>query len=196
MPFMSEVPRQYLGLARAFHTKVHESEQQFIAMRNRVWAPLQRRMDRKPICPSWRRPECIDLFALWSGCPAFGRIHNYTCWEYTKRRIEYADARLVTTLRRFPDGGTEPAVSVAIVRLIGDMRFERSENGGINTLLAQPINNIVVVGLHALARYFQKAFHPSEAALIVSLWDTFTLARQALQPGAFRFAIPVGSGGH
>jgi hypothetical protein len=110
--------------------------------------------------------------------------------------VEYADARLTTTKRQFVDGGTEPAVAVSIVRLIGDMRFSRNDNGGIDTILSQPVNNIVVVGLHALARYFQKAFQPSEAALIRSLWDTFGLARQALRPGAFRFAIPCGGGGH
>jgi hypothetical protein len=45
------------------------------------------------------------------------------------------------------------------------MRFERSENGSINTLLAQPISNIVVVGLHALAVFPEGVPSPRRRSL-------------------------------
>jgi hypothetical protein len=101
---MSEVPREYLGLARAFHAKVYKSDEQYITMRDGLWDALRSRLNRKP---SFRLPECQDLFRTWQGCPAFGRIRNHASMHYTKRRVKFTDARLTVARRNFNDGGSE-----------------------------------------------------------------------------------------
>ena len=140
-------------------------------------------------------PETQDLFRVWQSCPAFGRTQNHTAMSYTKRRVEFTDARLMGTLRRFHDGGSEPAVGVTITRLIANTRFER-EHGEQLALLGQPLVHVATFGLHSLARYFQKAFQPSEARLIEAMWNVFG-ASQVIQPGVQKFSIPLRDGdGH
>jgi hypothetical protein len=155
---LSEVSREFTGLARACHRQVRESDKQYIAMRDQIWGALRIRLNRRP---TLRLPECQDLFRVWQGCPAFGRIQNHTSMRYSKRRVEFHDAGLMGTLRHFDDGGTEQAVGVTVTRLIADTRFS-VQAGERSALLGQPLVHVAVFGLHSIARYFQKSFQQSE----------------------------------
>jgi hypothetical protein len=79
--------------------------------------------------------------------------------------------------------------------LIADTRFEREHCKRL-ALLGQPLVHVAVFGLHGVARYFQRAFQPSEPALIAAMWHVFWFAGQVIQPGVHKFSIPLPSGGH
>ena len=123
----------------------------------------------------------------WRSFQGFGQSRPVAELLWSKRRVEFRDMRLATMSVRnaaWDEDERELSVGIMVRRLVWEgTRHE-------NTVYTNA-TGIMEFGIHALARYFQKGFHPTEAGLTAAIWS----AVNCRELHDVDFSLPVPSGG-
>jgi hypothetical protein len=167
------------------------SELSFILMRDALideFLARMKRLARSRRKPTWRRPEAIDALRRWRAVGTWGQQELFAELCYARKRVTITDVRLVTVIgwqQDWTKGNTEKGVGIALIKLIADEAGVRQE-----------MQVIINFGLHALGRYYQRSFLPTDDALLVAIWDTMTEKSLAgARTNGAQFAFPVATGG-
>lgn len=186
VPYQSRVPDEFVGRARAFRSRVMAGETEFARAFGSIYNAVRHRLERKP---TLRGPECLDLIRRWQNTDGFGQQHKATLF-YSKRLVEFADYRLIADQGKYEDwegNGIEPCVSLSALRLTmyrGRLRWS--------------VESILSFSLHAMGRYYQRAFCPCDGALIDAMWGALPIAIEMVRAdeGTDEYSLPApGSGG-
>jgi hypothetical protein len=184
------IPSEFVGRARAFRNRIMASEESFVSVQDAIYSAFQRRLQRKP---SFRQPECIDLLRHWqSSDKLFGQPPGHTAkMDFSKKRVEIIDFRLLSITTRkahWAGDARESGVDLTLIRLIGEHR------GGYSHV-ERKLQSIASFSLHALARYYQRAFRPSDDALVMAIWGVITGALALITGDQSEFSLPVPDNG-
>jgi hypothetical protein len=185
----SRVPPEFLGKARGFGNRILDADNQFMTMRDELLARFGARLRRKP---TLRLDDCLDGLSRWRALGLFGQPpESWAKLEYAKRRVVFSDYRLTTSTghrEEWGEGVSEPGVDLMLVELI----FEPREG-----YAHQDITGVFNVSLHALGRFYQRAFRSSDEVLAAAIWAALGEIK-GLPPdenGDFALPVPV-IGGH
>ena len=185
------IPAEYWGKARAFRARVAAGDRQHCINLQRVMAALQGRILRGH--KTWRLTDIPDLFRTWSA-PTYGQLPGAAHIQAaTKTLIHFTSPMLVAStasLESWEDGEEELGVSIVRANFRATM-----------TNCTQATPTWAAFNLHALARYYQRAFRTDDASLLVALWCTVAyyntvLDTQDVTPRRLEFGLPVTHGGH
>jgi hypothetical protein len=182
------IPSEFIGRARAFRNRVATAEDRCFAEHEVVYNAFRQRMRHKP---SFRRPECLDLLRRWRSIEVFGRAPLDAVFNYTKRRVEITDFRMICVVSRgrdWAEDARESNVDLALVRLIAETGIEHGH-------VEQKVRSLASFSLHALARYYQRAFRPSDEALIDAMWGVMPSVLDIFHGDEQQFTIPVPDNG-
>lgn len=186
---MAKVPMEYIGRARAFRARIIDADKEF---QERAEGPIHQKFcARLATRPTLRKPETLDLFRQWQTTSTFAHPpfkHSYAKLHYTKRRVEIFDFRLVAVDERnieWDEDERESGIHLITVRMI-------AQTGSVHTE-TKPICSF---SLHAMARYYQKAFRATDNGLIGAIWGVLWQALPYLKdPEADWFTLEVPHGG-
>lgn len=182
-PARDRIPVEYIGLARDLRRRIDISARQAAAELERICAPL-RGTDRKSVIPSH---QYLKLFGKkFTRLPAFGRL-NQPVVKFANGRLQIAELRLIATTIALEDWDGENELAVAVGLLVVTAEPPR---------LAEQRILLAVIGLHALARRYQRSPHRSDTAV---LGDMIPLAQNSFgiavaHPGEFAVEVPSGTG--
>lgn len=182
-----KIPAEFIGKARAFRDRVAAGERQFLVVRDAIWGALAARQRRKP---TFRLPECRDLFRQWQAVKAFGQMQRSAAsMDFAKKRVEIIDTRLTNVLSQldiWDKDAREAGLGLSLIQTVADSEGIR-----------QTLHIVASFNLHALARYWQRAFRPSDEALVAAIWGVVPQVMPILRGEQNEFAIPwPPSGGH
>jgi hypothetical protein len=184
------ITMEFLGKARTFRARVGgEDEQRFSPARDAAYEQLRLRLRRKP---SFREPECHDLLRLWQQAgQTYGQI-NAPRMQYEKRLVQFRSLRLLSAegqSEAWADDEREAGLSMAMVQLSADSKT------GLVQLKAQAM---ATFSLHAMARFYQRAFHASDDTLVSAIWSIMPSIKRLISTTTIdEFGVPVReAGGH
>jgi len=174
------VPPEFTGLARIFCNQARCDDLAATAAIDRITAPLMRRFRRHPV----PRAETIaDTARVWrTGIPAAGRLD-----------LAISAGRKTVTI-------TELRVGAADIRLPGWTADEHGIVLHAVELIAEPhhlaltVAPIAYVGLHGLARWHQRSFDSSRAALLADLHALARWTASITSALPSEFTVPAASG--
>lgn len=181
---------EFIGKARAIRERIASAdERQFGPARDAAYASLRRRIQQKP---TFREPECRDLLRHWQQAgETYGQI-NVPRMNYSKHSVRFSTVRLLGTEGQsedWADGERETGISMAMVHLSAD---------GKEGTVALNAKSLAIFSLHALARYYQRAFQSSDDALIAAMWGVLPDIKELITATTVdEFGLPVvAAGGH
>jgi hypothetical protein len=174
------VPVEFIGLARQFRNKVVAEEQAFLADIGPMVAPLRPRPRFRPVP---RQALLKILGRAWRDSEPLGRLDLVV--KYVKPRLDLIDIRAVPAkvyCESWP-GDDEPALAIIVDHLGIAPPAPLRES---STMLAS-------LGLHALARRFQRGADRSDDAVKADLLALAHAAPDAvIDGGEFEIATPSG----
>ncbi len=151
---MGAVPAEHLGLARRFRQDVMRTDDRLLTALPRITAPLQRRLARKP---GLRQDAAIDFARAWRMATGPYRL-AHDADVRAKDSITITELRLAATGWRHPHWETwEDGVGIVHVQL--------TTQGGFKV----ETTPLVVVSLHALARWFERTGQREHKLLVNDL---------------------------
>jgi hypothetical protein len=171
-----------VGRARVLRNRIIEPHKLFDEVAEKLIAPLRPRARFTPVP---RHKVLQHIVTCWREYLNFGRLNLIA--EFTGGKLDIVDLRVApdeVTGAEWQGGDPEPALSVLLYALnIAPAVFKETE-----AVLA-------VVGLHALARRYERGTDRSDTAVLA---DLIPLARQAPElmkrDGKFEVVLPDGSG--
>ena len=162
---LSYVPAEFLGRARVFVQRVQRDEKRFV---EQVIKRFEAKMCTRLECHATLRKEvCQDWLSGWRSFKGFGQPPSLAELKWSKRRVEFRDVRLMSTTSRsalWDVNEREAGVSIRVHRLI----WEGNRRGHKIRL---DLRGFASFSLHALGRFFQKSFDPTDAALSAAIWS-------------------------
>jgi hypothetical protein len=181
------VPREFLGMARAFRSRVDtgvSTETQKII--TSIIDPLRKRLRSKGGSPVFRPTSLIDAERRWqTELPAFARLSLQI--ERTKSGLSIIETRLSSGDVRFAgwvEGSKELDIGIQQIRVIARTGFFSIEA----TMLAS-------VSIHSRARFYQRSFKNSDSALRNALREIVRNHAAAMaSPPPGKFSIAAGDG--
>jgi len=181
---------EFIGKARAFRERISNAdERQFGPVRDAAYASLRRRIRQKP---TFREPECQDLLRHWKQAgETYGQL-NAPHMNYSKHAVRFTSVRLLASEGQsdeWTDGERETGITMTMVRLTAD---------GKEGTVALDAKALAIFSLHALARYYQRAFQSSDDALIAAMWGVLPDIKALITATTVdEFGLPViAAGGH
>jgi hypothetical protein len=175
VPF-SEVPREYIGLARDFRNRVRLVAEEAALATRRVIAPLVVRFQRNP---KPRREMLIDAArALERDVPAFGRLRLDVDLDRRVPSLKAEERRCGSASTVLPEWGGQKEPGVCLFANTLDVAPGRLT--GMSPIMA-------TIGLHALARLYQRARPRDDAEVLQDLALLFDVA-----PGQDAVVTPRG----
>lgn len=175
----SRVPVEFIGQARVLLGRIGRAHELWVEAAEALTAPLQPRGDFRP---QFTKQSLSLLAARWRALPDWGRLRIVA--ETAGARLQVLETRLIPFRAAKVDWNEfEPSVAVALSAVAMSVPAEF-------TLATTPI---AVVGLHALARRYERGSDRSDGAVLRDL-SVFGRAwpEAALEPD---FAIPALRGG-
>lgn len=159
---MNYVPPEISGKVRAFRMKISAAEDQWHAHFDTLVKRLTVRLANRA---TFRPNECIDMVRAWRTISGrqFGQ-RPLVDWFGDKKQFNVKEVRLTLARTRslaWSDEAFEESICLTQITTIID---------GKDADLHQDFHMLAAYSPHALVRYFQKAFHASEAALIEAMW--------------------------
>jgi hypothetical protein len=189
---MSErIPPEIVGKMRAFRMRIQAGEEEWQAHIDTLIKRLTVRLANRA---TFRPNECIDLVRAWR--TASGRQFGQkpvVDWLGDKKQFRVEEVRLTLARTRslaWSDEAFEESICLTQITTMVD---------GWDADLHRDFHMLVSYSPHALVRYYQKAFHASDAALIEAMWAPMhsfeEMVRTKHGDADFAFPIPA-SGGH
>lgn len=172
------VPSEFVGLARALHRKIADVHPAAEAAADRLLSPFR---PRPCFTPMPRHAELRRLAQQWRRLPSFGRLRLVISSD--PGHLQILELR-VTPSRIEADGWAEdePALAIKLTTIaIKPPEFEEKH------LL------IAGIGLHALARRYQRGADRADAAVLADLLPIATGYRATARAKG-EFTIPAGGG--
>jgi hypothetical protein len=190
-------PAEFMGKARRYVGLVEVDEKRFNDQiinpcQAIMWARLhnERALRQKG---TLRQEVMQKWLTEWRRFQGFGQSRPVAELLWSKRRVEFRDMRLATMSVRnasWDEDERELSVGVMVRRLVWEgTRHE-------NTVYTNA-TGIMQFGIHALARYFQKGFQPTEAGLTAAIWSAVNCRElhDVYDSPDVDFSLPVPSGG-
>jgi hypothetical protein len=180
---MSEVPREFVGLARAFYWRVQAVNREIERVMDRIERVINPRIARGK---HTLRPEHVAAIErLWRTMPDAFRL-GPPCFDHPKKGLRIEEIRL-QGLKRILDHWTdktshEPAIAITVVTA------SVTKKDGWVYAWEEP----VTLGLHALARRYERGGRDRSDAAILA--DLAALIRVAAEQEGDLAEIPVPSG--
>ena len=184
-PARQDLPREYLGRARLFRNRLAVEDIQSRTAVNKIVTEFRARAKKnKPP----RASSVTDAIRAWrDGLGSFGRLALEI--DEQKSSLQIRELRLTAAQATFDNWKpevSEAAVCVVLMRLQADSKtfqFTTTKLAG--------------VGLHALARRYQRAFETSDEAIkkdLRTLADAATVDDHLALRDSFRIPASAGAG--
>jgi hypothetical protein len=153
---ITPVPFEFLGLGRRFRDQIVDADDRALKTMIGVFKPLARRADRSTVS----RPELLqDAVRLWrQKMPSVGLLDSKI--QMSRRDLHIREVRVGagTACAPWNAATDEPVISIVLVEL----RVAKD----VCRLMVDPV---VLLPLHALARWYQRSLDNSDAALLTDL---------------------------
>lgn len=172
------VPVEFVGLARQLRRRVVDEERRFVDEVERLVAPLRPRGRFTPVA----RQVVLEMLGLaWRRRSPLGRLRLVV--NYARPRLDIVDLRLADARVYGWSGDDEPALAV-VLHHVGIAPPAPTR---------ESVTMIAALGLHALARRFQRGADRSDAAVLADLVELALRAPDAVAAGGeFEVATPNG----
>ena len=148
------VPAEFLGLGRRFGAQVADAGDQAVGVMAQIFTPLATRAERSPVPRSELLQGAARLWRL--RMPAFGLFDSKT--QVSRRELLIREARAGAGAHPRDERTTEATVLILFVEL--------HVAPGVCQLM---VDAVALLPLHALGRWYQRAFNNCDAALISDL---------------------------
>lgn len=173
-------PAEFRGQARAFLNRIAAAEPEYLKSLAGVMLPLRDRYHRRAKLPAGDTAAAEEAWI--EKLPTFGRIDIET--RSSRVRLYVRELRAFARMEGFDEwaGASEPALVVMVVGV--DLR--RDHLDAKKAVLA-------TIGLHALARRFQRGFDTSDEALFSEFRAIAAVANDIIDAReVFRIQVPDG----
>lgn len=149
-----KVPVEFIGRARQLRNRIAESHAEATAATEQLILPLRPRPDFAPL---YSRSVLGIGAARWRALPAFGRL--FLLSELNNGKLTLAEVRARASRMSLPGWDVkEPALSISL-RAIDIAPASFSERAAM----------LAVIGLHALARRYQRGYEHTDDAVLRDL---------------------------
>lgn len=174
---------EFVGRARQFRTWVTASAEASGSIMQAIGRDAFTAWRRRKPGSGLRDDMLLQLEQRWRGIPSPGGI-SQTC-SRERHGIVLSDTRIrpeIMISEAWADGGKEPAITVVVTTL----EVSRRRAATTSTTLAS-------FSLHAMARFYQKSFAPTDEALREDI-AAIAAAAPILTETEGRFDLPTGHG--
>jgi hypothetical protein len=189
----SPVPNEFRGMARQVHAQLLGTDQTYKSALISLFPLLQGRLNMGKLR---LRPENISKVRDTLDVAPFGQRPRIHITQHKKTGFNIRIGRLMASRVAAAHWDSfEDGVLVTVHELKPEWQERKGEWGWKLTYNAA---NVVCVDLHAMARYFQRAFQPTSDNLFAAIWSVY----DAMQPLCAEFddtaekdfAVPAGGG--
>jgi hypothetical protein len=178
-------PPAYTGQARQFRTQVAATEAIVAGVINDISRSIGARLDRGRT--AFRPGALIDIERRWRMLPTFGRLGLHV--ERTKTLLHVREHRLIAATVWLPRWGADRSPELDITIAVNEMHLTAAHAE------AFPTTPVCSVGLHSLARFWERAWVASPAdAIQDKMSEILAQSAAVLASGDIDFTIETSSG--
>jgi hypothetical protein len=178
-PPTGRVPAEFIGLARQLRRRIVKAHPEAAMAAEQLTLPLRPREDFAPI---YGRSVLRVAAARWRALPAFGRLHQVT--QLAAGKLELIDLRVEPSrIEAERWDADEPALALSLRTIVIEPPAYDEKD-----------RLIVGIGLHALARRYERGSQRTDAAVLRDLVP-LALAYPEIARARGEFAIPLSGGG-
>jgi hypothetical protein len=182
-----KVGAEFMGRAREFHSQMVIASLKSLKQMHRLRTSVERKSKARSARPRPMRPEVlIEIERDCQLVPMDGCLRRTV--QRDRKTLSVENIWLILTLERSPDwraGEQEPAISV----LSDTMQIDR--RGTVNRVM----RSLSTVSIHAISRWFARAFLVTDAALTADLRKLASFAESGTGVGDHEFAAETNNGG-
>jgi len=179
LPAASRVPSEHVGRARLLRDRTAAAHTKWADAAERLTAPLRPRGD---FSPTFTKQSLSVMAARWKSLPEFGRLRCVA--RNDGARLQILETRIVPFRVVMADWAKEE-LSIAVTLQVVEMR--------IPAAFAATTKLIAVIGLHALARRYERGEDRRDVAVLRDL-SVFGRAWPAAVRTGGDFDIPAARG--
>jgi hypothetical protein len=183
----ARISAEFQGRARQFHSSLIVDSQKALVEMHRVRTTAEQVADRRAANPRPMRDEVLTEIAR--DCrlvPMDGCLRRTV--QRDKKALKCSNVWMIPVLQRAQDwdvGDEEPSVTV-LSDIVTIDRFGQ---------VHRDMHSLAAVSLHAIARWYSRAFSTNHAALMADLLMLAAFAESTAQELGSEFELPTGNGG-